>query len=284
MEIAVVASALIVATASNARADTATQQRTTLLADSLVDKEHKMLGRGTGWVVGGLGVAVMGIGTYAALLDETGASRRATSEAWISVGTGGVLALGGFGSYLVDEDYYATVLASTSESALGVQFIAWDSSEPNAAWGISAGAFFGDSALRFVDAAIQRPISRRRLSRRYRSIWRPDLRENVTEETLEAIERDFRRSSPAMSPWLLHAPLLVGAAADFAMLARSDYEAKDRYIAAGLGGVLLIFGGAFIVGDETSGWNRYERQLENTGFKVSILALPIPGLGLAGVF
>jgi hypothetical protein len=278
--IVLVATTLVVALAAKARADTTTQQRATLLADSLVDKHRTMPGRGAGWVVGGLGVVILGVEGYIAIGFANEASSRSTTSAWIGAAGGGLLALGGFGSEFVEEDYYETVLRAGGEAALGVELIGLDLLIENASLAISAGAFFGDAALRFVDAAIQRPISARRLSRRYRSIWRPELRDEVTEEQLVDIERDFRRSSPSLSPWLLHAPLLVGSAVDFAMLARSDYEAEDRYVAAAMGSLLLVIAGSAIWAEENSGWNRYEQQLENTGFKLSLVALPMPGLGV----
>lgn len=279
MGIAVLVMLVSVPRVASARSRSGTEQRATLLADSVGVELDRTLSRSTGYVLGTVGTLAGGAEVY--FVARNGSV--SVGDALALAGAG-VMAGGGFASTQVDPHYSGTVLFSSIDASMGSYALAAgtgmtnDSTTPFA---VASAAFYTRSALRVVDAIASRPTSRGELLRDYHSIWTAAQRSTVSAKRLQSIARDLDGAGPWMSPWLLHAPLLVGGAVDLAMLARSDYDGAERLDTGYLGGLQVLFWLTGMALDTTRGRDRYRHQLERTRMRVAIG--PGPGLGL-GVF
>lgn len=259
-----------------------TQQRATLLADSLAAELDHTPSRSMGYVLGGVDT-VAGIAlVYFAARDGS-----VPPGAVLGMAGAGVGAIGGFASTQVDPHYSGTVLGSSMDASLGTIVLSEGTlmtSLSKTPFIVASAGFYGRSVLRIVDALASRPTSREELIRDYRLVWTSAQRETVSTSTVRSIQRDLDGSGPWMSPWILHAPLLLGGAVDLAMLARSDYNSADRAATGYLGGLQLGFWLVGISLDTSRGRDRYRQQLEHTRMRVAICPGPGIGLGLTGRF
>lgn len=271
---------LSVARVASAQSDT--QQRATLLADSVgAELDHKPP-RSIGYVVGTVGTLAGGTFVYFAARSGSVSAGDA-----LALTSAALMAGGGFASTQVDGHYSDTVLSSSIDASLGSLALGEGMIMKNVSrtpFVVAAAAFYTRSALSVVDAIASRPTSRAELLRDYHSIWTAAQRSTVSAERLHSIVRDLDGSGPWMSPWLLHAPLLVGGVVDLAMLARSDYNGADRDATGYLGGFQLLYWLAGMSLDTTRGRDRYRHELERTRMRVAIGPGPGLGLGVSGRF
>ena len=189
----------------------------------------------------------------------------------------------GFASYAVDEDYYQTTLLSglTLAAAAGHSVMATSRIEPREALWVSAGAELMQAGLYALDAALRRPISRRRLASDYAKIRSPRARAQLSIAELRALEQDLQRGDPYLSPWLLHSPLLIGSAANGVIAALPGKSSNQRWFAGSLALVLLLQSGGAIDTSLRNGYRSYQRRATRLGLR---LAVDIGSIRLSGGF
>jgi hypothetical protein len=149
------------ASASSAQQGGWGEQRATLLADALADRSRLGAGPSAGWVIGAIGVAfAAGTGVVGVAYDADAGTIA------VAALPGATMAMAGFGSELVDEDYYQTTLRAglLYATAAGFGSLAFVMDEPHAALWVAAGAEFVQGSLLVLDAFVRRPISRQKLA------------------------------------------------------------------------------------------------------------------------
>ncbi len=258
-------------------------QRATLLADHLADAVSPSAVDSMGYVLGAFGVVGMGLSTvlFATLPDVTA---EGTEGPWLFAAASGMMALGGFGSYLVDEDYYQKTFLITADFSMGTVHLGLGTMGErfSPTMGIVAAAGYLRGSLHFFDAMARRPISRRRLAVRYAAIATPEQRARTTTADLRETERAFERFGSYLSPWLLQTPMFLGGAGCLALLADEDATSEQRTHSAVYGGVLLSQGLIFALA--SNAYDRYVSRTKGRGFEIAFGSGPGLGVGMHGRF
>jgi hypothetical protein len=262
------------------------EQRATVLARYLEPSADSSASDYTGYALGGVSSALT-VGAIALIATSEQPFGADMAGAWVGTIGIGITAIGGFVSYAPDEDYYLPALGISTDIGLGTSYTGLSLMMNNAserAFAIGAAAHFARAGLRIVDMSMVRPISRARLAKHYRSIRTPDKRASISEEQLAKIESDFARRQGALSPWLLHAPLMVGGAGTLALMADQNLTGSERALIGIQGGSLLLHGAVSALASMGGGYDAYESELDDRGFQIGIAPGPGAGLALVGTF
>ncbi len=206
-------------------------QRATLLKAALPAKGAKLrlaayLGLGTG----------IGYVTLGALIAQKEKNRDIGRTLVVA---GGIMAGGAIAGLLVDEDYQAVVLANSLLAGSATLLLVTGTDHKNYGSEIFAYSTFFGVGLNIAEAVYRRPISNRKLRKHAKSIASPQARSALSQQELEAIERDFSRSATVLPSWVHIAPRAIAGGLVFFDNLNSDAPDSEIYATLGAGVFLL---------------------------------------------
>jgi hypothetical protein len=196
------------------------------------------------------------VGTFTGTLGLVGvvgsigfADRDPTAEKWRYAGASSIAIVGGFGSYLLPEDYQAPAAFASVQFAAGAWFFAIEQashSEPAAefAYATTGAAACVDGGLVIIDMIVERPVSERRLARHHAELARGD----ASAEQIAEAERDFRRTNRPIPTWVYATPYFAAGLSSAVRAFQPGETDRERARALAMVGIdVVVLGGPYII-------------------------------------
>lgn len=142
---------------------------------------------------------------------------------------------------------------------------------------LSAG-YYTSGALELLSLALSHPAPLARLRSDYAAIRTPAGRARSTAASVDATERDFRSSEPAIPRWLLAAPIVVGGLVATVPAFDSKLSDSDRALDGAIGGTTALFG--LLLASVPEPYSQYLDDLGRTGLHVSAAPVATGGAAL----
>ncbi len=142
---------------------------------------------------------------------------------------------------------------------------------------LSAG-YYASGALQLLSLALSRPAPLSRLREDYAAIRTPAGRARSTSGSVDAIERDFARSDPAIPGWLVAAPIIAGGLVATAPAFDGNVPDSDRALDGAIGGTTALFG--LLLASAPEPYSQYVDQLGRAGLRVAAAPMSTGGAAL----
>jgi hypothetical protein len=164
-------------------------------------------------------------------------------QAWRYAGAASIAVVGGFGSYLLPEDYQSGAAVASIDFTAGALWLALAKAPRTEPATATASALTGAAALAeggilVTDMLIERPVSERTLMRHHAALVSGD----TSAERIAEAERDFRRTNRPVPSWVGALPFVVAGVGSTIRASQPGLTDGDRALALTIGATDAVLG------------------------------------------